>query len=148
MAPQPGHLTPAERVSAQMHKLEVETFARVVFKDITNEIEKLLKTSGIQNGVCHIAVLHTTAAILVNENDDPAFTKDLDEFLTRLAPRDSEYHHSDGNCDAHLKASLIGSSKSLLVENGQLALGRWQGIYLCEFDGPRRRSLRIKIVAD
>jgi len=131
-----------------MHKLEVETFTRVAFKDMTNEIEKLVTSSGVQNGVCHIAVLHTTAAILVNENDDPAFTKDLDEFLARLAPRERGYHHSDGNCDAHLKASLMGSSKSLLVENGQLVLGRWQGIYLCEFDGPRRRSLRIKIVAD
>lgn len=148
MAPQLGHLTPVERPPAQMHKVDVETLARLAFKDITGEAERLVKASGIQNGVCHIAVLHTTAAILVNENDDPAFTKDLDEFLTRLAPRDREYHHSDGNCDAHLKASLIGSSKTLLVENGHLVLGRWQGIYLCEFDGPRRRSLRIKIVPD
>ncbi len=131
-----------------MYKLEVETLARIAFKDITAEIEKWVGSSGVQNGVCHIFVMHTTAAILINENDDPAFAKDLNNFLTRLAPRDQEYHHSDGNCDAHLKASLIGCAKSMLVENGRLVLGRWQGIYLCEFDGPRRRDLRIKIVAD
>ena len=84
----------------------------------------------------------------MNENDDPAFTKDLGDFLAKLAPRDQAYHHNDGNCDAHLTASLIGCSKTLLIENARLVLGRWQGIYLCEFDGPRRRELRVKIVSD
>jgi secondary thiamine-phosphate synthase enzyme len=91
-----------------------------------------------------VFVPHTTAAILINENDDPALQKDLDNFLKQLAPRDKDYHHNDGNCDAHLKASVIGCSKSLLIENGRLVLGRWQGVFFCEFDGPRRRDLRIK----
>ncbi|HLY63632.1 MAG TPA: secondary thiamine-phosphate synthase enzyme YjbQ [Terriglobia bacterium] len=148
MVTQQAKLTPAEKPPSRHHKLEVETLTRETFKDITPEIEKLVESSGIREGVCHIFVMHTTAAVLINENDDPAFTRDLSEFLARLAPRDHRYHHNDGNCDAHLKASLIGSSKTLLVESGRLVLGRWQGIYLAEFDGPRRRGLRVKIVAD
>ncbi|HEV2351924.1 MAG TPA: secondary thiamine-phosphate synthase enzyme YjbQ [Terriglobia bacterium] len=148
MVPQSGSLAHTETAASRYHKLEVETLAREAFEDITPEIEKLVGSSGVREGVCHICVMHTTAAVLVNENDDPAFTKDLNDFLARLAPRDHRYHHNDGNCDAHLKASLIGSSKTLLAENGHLLLGRWQGIYLAEFDGPRRRRLRVKIVAD
>lgn len=140
--------SPALRPPARLYKLDVETLARETFKDITGEIEKLVGSSGIHEGLCHIFAMHTTAAILINENDDPAFTKDLSDFLARLAPRNQPYLHNDGNCDAHLKASLIGSSKTLLVESGRLLLGRWQGIYLAEFDGPRRRTLKVKIVAD
>ncbi|HLW79088.1 MAG TPA: secondary thiamine-phosphate synthase enzyme YjbQ, partial [Terriglobia bacterium] len=86
--------------------------------------------------------------VLIQENADPALAKDLDRFLTRLAPSDQDYHHDDGNCDSHLKASIIGCSKTLLIEGGRLVLGRWQGVFFCEFDGPRRRELRIKVVAD
>ena len=111
-------------------------------------MQKHVTESGVQSGVCFLFVSHTTAAILINENDDPALHKDLDHFLKTLAPRDNNYHHNDGNCDAHLKAALIGNSKSLLVDGGRLVLGRWQGIFLCDFDGPRRRELRIKVVAD
>ena len=99
-------------------------------------------------GTCLLFVPHTTAAILINENEDPALRKDLDEFLRTVLPRDGNYHHNDGNCDAHLKASVIGSSKTLLIESGRLVLGRWQGVFLCEFDGPRRRELLVKVVAD
>ena len=91
---------------------------------------------------------HTSAAVLVQENDDPALQTDLDQFLKQLAPRDKEYRHNDGNCDAHLKASLLGCSKTLLIEKGRLVLGRWQGVFFCEFDGPRRRELRVKIIPD
>ena len=147
MAVQPGRITPTGRPQPRFHKLEFETFARIQFKDITRDIGELVASSGVQNGFCHVFVMHTTAAILINENDDPAFTRDLGDFLARLAPPDKTYHHNDGNCDSHLKASLIGCTKTLLVENGHLTLGRWQGIYLCEFDGPRRRELRVKIVA-
>lgn len=128
--------------------MEVETRSRVEFKDITADLEKLVAQSGVQSGTCFVFVPHTTAAVLINENDDPALARDLDEFLKQLAPRERDYHHNDGNCDAHLKASLIGNSKCLLIENGRLILGRWQGVFLCEFDGPRRRALRVKIVAD
>jgi len=148
MAAQLGKTAQAAGPQSVIHRLEVETLAHVQFKDITSIIQELVASSGVQGGLCHIFVMHTTAAILINENDDPAFTRDLDDFLARLAPPDKTYLHNDGNCDSHLKASLIGGTKTLLVENGHLALGRWQGIYLCEFDGPRRRELRVKIVAD
>ena len=128
--------------------LQVVSRARVEFKDITRLVQELIAESGVQSGTCHLFIPHTTAAILINENDDPALQKDLDDFLRQLAPREKNYHHNDGNCDAHLKAAVIGCSKALLIENGHLVLGTWQGVFFCEFDGPRRRNLRVKIVAD
>jgi len=121
---------------------------RVEFKDITSLVQNVVAESQVQDGTCFLVVPHTTAAILINENDDSALQKDLDNFLKTLAPPDRSYHHNDGNCDSHLKAALIGNSKCLLVEGGRLMLGRWQGVFLCEFDGPRRRELRIKVVSD
>jgi secondary thiamine-phosphate synthase enzyme len=132
--------------ASTLHALRVETIGRVEFKDITGIIQKAVDSSGVPSGVCYVFVPHTTAAILINENDDPALQKDLDRFLKELAPQDRDYLHNDGNCDAHLKAALIGCSKCLLVENGRLVLGRWQGVYFCEFDGPRRRDLCVKII--
>ena len=128
--------------------VQLEARARVEFLDITARLQKLVDESGVVNGVCHLFVPHTTAALLVNENDDPALQNDMDQFLARLAPVGGEYHHNDGNCDAHLKASLIGNSKTLLVEDRRVVLGRWQGVFFCEFDGPRRRELRVKSVSD
>lgn len=133
---------------ARSHALQVETRSRVEFKDLTALLQKLIAESGIQSGTCFVFVPHTTAAVLINENDDPALAKDFDRFLAELAPQDRDYCHNDGNCDAHLKAAVIGNSKCLLVEGGRLVLGRWQGVYFCEFDGPRRRDLRVKIVPD
>jgi secondary thiamine-phosphate synthase enzyme len=134
--------------SAGMHSLQVETHARIEFQDLTPVIQRVVEESQVDNGLCHIFVPHTTAALLINENDDRALHKDLDNFLKELAPRDREYFHNDGNCDAHLKASLIGCSKTLFIEKGRLLLGQWQGIYFCEFDGPRRRNLKVKVVSD
>ncbi len=143
-----GKALSVQRTLAPLNIAHVETHARVEFKDITELVQKVVTESGTQSGVCFLFVPHTTAAILINENDDPALQKDLDNFLKSLAPRDSNYQHNDGNCDAHLKAAVIGNSKSLLVEVGRLVLGRWQGVFLCDFDGPRRRELRIKVVPD
>lgn len=126
----------------------IETRARVEFKDVTETVQALVAESGAASGVCYLFVPHTTAAVLINENDDPSLESDIDDFLKRLAPAGMPYHHNDGNCDAHLKAALIGSSKTLLFEGGRLILGRWQGVFLCEFDGPRRRELCLKIVPD
>lgn len=137
-----------QRLQARTNTTQIETHARVEFKDITGIIQKVVAESGVQSGVCHVFAPHTTAAILVQENDDPALQKDLANFLEHLAPRGKEYHHSDGNCDAHLKGAVIGCSKTLLIENGRLVLGRWQGVFYCEFDGPRRRELRVKVVPD
>jgi secondary thiamine-phosphate synthase enzyme len=149
MAAETGRIVPAAAKSAAFrHALQLETNSRVDFKDITERLHKLVEESGIENGSCVVFTPHTTAAILINENDDSALRTDFDDFLNRLAPRNADYHHNDGNCDAHLKAAVIGCSKTLLVENRRLVLGRWQGVYFCEFDGPRRRELRVKIVAD
>jgi secondary thiamine-phosphate synthase enzyme len=133
---------------ARSHSLQVVTRSRTEFKDITGSIQRLITESNFQQGTCIVFVPHTTAAVLVNENADPNLLRDLDDFLRRLAPHDRDYRHNDGNCDAHLKASVIGTSKSLLFENGTLVLGTWQGVFFCEFDGPRRRDLRVKIIPD
>ncbi len=143
-----GKAVPVGRPAAHAHTVQLETHSRVEFLDITARLKKFVEESGVVNGVCHVFVPHTTAAILINENDDPALQKDFDQFLARLAPVRDDYHHNDGNCDAHLKAALIGNSKTLLIEDRRLVLGRWQGVFFCEFDGPRRRDLRVKIVSD
>ncbi len=148
MAGEAGKALSGARPAAAARSLPVETRERVEFKDITGLVQDLVNESGVRSGTCFVFVPHTTAAILINENDDPALQKDLDAFLKQLAPSDRPYEHSDGNCDAHLKAAIIGNSKALLVENGRLVLGRWQGVFFCEFDGPRRRTLRVKVVAD
>ncbi len=137
-----------DTTKSHSHVVQVETILRVEFKDITNLLQGLIAESGVRSGLCHLFVPHTTAGLLINENDDPALQRDLSDFLKQLAPQDRIYHHNDGNCDAHLKAALMGASKSLLIENGGLVLGRWQGVFFCEFDGPRRRDLRVKIVSD
>ncbi|HUU12531.1 MAG TPA: secondary thiamine-phosphate synthase enzyme YjbQ [Terriglobia bacterium] len=148
MAAETGKDSTERQGKTRSHALQVETRSRVEFKDITGVIQKLITESKVEQGTCIVFVPHTTAAVLVNENADPALLKDLDGFLKQLAPRDRDYEHNDGNCDAHLKASIIGTSKSLFFENGRLVLGRWQGIFFCEFDGPRRRDLRVKIIPD
>jgi secondary thiamine-phosphate synthase enzyme len=148
MASESSKAGTGETARSHSQVVQVETLLRVEFKDITSLLQGLVAESGVRSGVCHLFVPHTTAGILVNENDDPALQRDLASFLNRLAPQDRIYHHNDGNCDAHLKAALLGVSKSLLIENGSLVLGRWQGVFFCEFDGPRRRDLRVKIVSD
>lgn len=148
MALEVGKVVPVERPRSRQQVARIETRSRVEFKDITDSVQGFIAGSGVQSGVCHVFVPHTTAAVLIQENADPALAKDLDRFLTQLAPADRDYHHNDGNCDSHLKASIIGCSKTLLIEGGRLALGRWQGVFFCEFDGPRHRELRIKVVPD
>ena len=148
MASESGKTGTGETTKSRSQVVQVETLLRVEFKDITSLLQGLIAESGVRSGVCHLFVPHTTAAILINENDDPALQRDLANFLKQLAPQDHIYHHSDGNCDAHLKAAFIGGTKTLLIENTRLLLGRWQGVLFCEFDGPRRRDLRVKIVSD
>jgi secondary thiamine-phosphate synthase enzyme len=148
MTSEVGKGVASEKPQTRSHLLQVETRSRVEFKEITETLQKLISESGVLQGTCFVFVPHTTAAVLINENYDQGLQKDWDEFLNRLAPRDRDYHHDDGNCDSHLKAALIGNSKSLFIEHGRLVLGRWQGVFLCDFDGPRRREVRVKIVAD
>ncbi|MCS7175329.1 secondary thiamine-phosphate synthase enzyme YjbQ [Pseudothermotoga sp.] len=112
--------------------------------DITDQIQKLISDSGLKNGVCFIFVPHTTAAITINEGADSSVRFDIIEKLSRLVPADGNYRHLEGNADAHIKASLIGSSVMVLVNDGELALGTWQRIFFCEFDGPRARQIFVQ----
>jgi len=127
-------------------KIEINTNKQTEFVDITTQVQKKISQSEISDGVCVVFVPHTTAGITINENADPDVVQDILMILNKKIPMgDSGYRHSEGNSAAHIKASLIGSSVSVIVENRKLQLGRWQGIYFCEFDGPRKREIWIKI---
>ncbi|HEX3048097.1 MAG TPA: secondary thiamine-phosphate synthase enzyme YjbQ [Bacillota bacterium] len=121
----------------------VATRERVQLVDVTLLVAQELKKAKIRDGICHLFVPHTTAGITINENADPDVVADMIRTLERLIPREGDYRHQEGNSDAHLKASLVGFSCEVPIVGGNLALGTWQGIYFCEFDGPRRRRLKI-----
>ena len=128
-----------------MDTFEVQTQQRNEFIDITDRVQHHLKRRSIRQGVCVVYCPHTTAAITVNENADPDVVHDMLLWLNRTIPKDQPgFRHNEGNSDSHLKASLVGPSVTLLVENGELVLGRWQGIYFCEFDGPRTRRVHVQ----
>ena len=126
----------------------VKTGARTEIKDITAEINRLIQRAGVENGLCCLYVPHTTAGILVNESADPDVAVDIGNALDRLVPRDAGYRHYEGNADSHVKSSLVGVSETIPIEGGRLALGRWQGVFFCEFDGPRQRQVKVKILPD
>jgi secondary thiamine-phosphate synthase enzyme len=128
--------------------LEIKSRARTEFINITPELQEMVEISGIRNGLCHLFVLHTTAAVTINEGADPAVQRDITAFLNKLVPSDVYFTHTEGNSDAHIKSSLMGASQTILVEGGKLVLGTWQAVYLCEFDGPRTRKVAVKIVPD
>jgi secondary thiamine-phosphate synthase enzyme len=113
--------------------------------DITSSIQKEISKSGVKEGVCIIYVPHTTAGMTINEGADPAVCDDIMAKLNELVPPNAGYRHREGNADSHIKASLLGSSVSVLVENGSLVLGTWQKIFFCEFDGPRSRRVYLKV---
>jgi len=127
--------------------LEVKSRARSEFVDITAEVQELVRISGIKSGVCNVFVLHTTAGITVNEGADPAVKRDIAAFLDRRVPAGSDYTHAEGNSDAHIKSTLVGTSATIPVDGGKLLLGTWQSLYLCEFDGPRQRRVSVKLIA-
>lgn len=130
-----------------MTKLKVKTEKREALYDITSEIQRAMDTSDVSEGICHIHVPHTTAAVLVQEVDDPAIRRDIVTHFRRLFPREAPYEHNDGNADAHMKASVIGNTATVFIERGKLCLGTWQGIFFCEFDGPRTREVWIRVQA-
>lgn len=129
-----------------MNTIEIRTRAKEGFVDLTDEVGRIVAASGVASGVCVVAAPHTTAGITVNENADPDVRADLLMALRRLVPDTLPYTHGEGNSPAHVKASLVGSSVTLIVEGGQIQLGTWQGIFFCEFDGPRTRRVWIQIV--
>ena len=129
-----------------MNTIEIRTGKQEDFVDLTAEIALLTKASGIGRGLCVVTVPHTTAGITVNENADPDVRADLAMTLRRIVPDALPYTHAEGNAPAHVKAALVGSSVTLVVEGGQLRLGTWQGIFFCEFDGPRKRQAWVQFV--
>ena len=129
-----------------MKTVSVKTSNRYELIDITRLINQIVRESKIKNGLAFCFIPHTTAAITINENADPDVKRDLLYKLEKEIPQVDGYHHAEGNSDAHLKASLFGFSEQVLIENGQLVLGTWQGIYFCEFDGPRTRKLIVRII--
>jgi secondary thiamine-phosphate synthase enzyme len=129
-------------------QLEINTRSTAELVDITAEVQQTVKEKGMQSGVCHVFVPHTTAGLTLNENWDPSVRADILMELGKIVPLRDNYRHAEGNSAAHIKASLMGASQTILVEDGRLVLGTWQGIYLAEFDGPRRRRVLVKLVGD
>jgi len=133
---------------AKIETLRVHTDRRTQLVDVTNEVQSLVTKSGVQHGICHVYVPHTTAGVTINEHADPDVASDFEGILDRLIPKRGAYRHAEGNSDAHAKTILTGTSQHIFIEQGRLVLGRWQGIFLCEYDGPRERAMHVKIVAD
>lgn len=131
-----------------IRQLRVQTKSRTEFVDITQGIQRLVGESGVRSGVCHIYVPHTTSGITINENTDPNVGRDILKELNKVIPFDDQYSHGEGNSAAHIKSTLVGVSKSVLVEEGRLALGTWQAIFYCEFDGPRDRRVFVKVMKE
>jgi len=132
----------------RVHTLKLETESQMEMIDVTAGVRRMVKETGVATGVCHLFVPHTTAAITINENTDPNVRKDMLNELLKTVPLHDEYLHAEGNAAAHILSSLLGPSESVFVENGKLVLGTWQAIYFCEFDGPRARTVLLRVTAD
>ena len=131
-----------------MQTIHVKTKRRTQLVDITNEVQRVVGASGVKSGTCLLYVPHTTAGILINEHADPDVASDAEGALNRLIPFEGPYRHAEGNSDSHVKSMLSGMNQFVFVHDGKLALGRWQGVFLAEFDGPRERQLYIKVLPD
>jgi secondary thiamine-phosphate synthase enzyme len=124
----------------------VRTGAREEMVDVTSQVAACVRESGVADGACLVYVSHTTAGVTINENADPSVRRDILTTLRRLVPHQGDYTHGEGNSDAHVKTSLMGSSAWIPVSGGKLALGTWQGVFFCEFDGPRTRTVRVQVI--
>ena len=129
-------------------KLSVSTTQHTQMLDITDRIRKAVEDSGIRDGICTVFIPHTTAAVTINENADPDVVRDFTTEINKLVPWEDGYRHMEGNSAAHLKASMIGFSQQIIIDGGRLLLGTWQGVWFCEYDGPRRRSVYVKLMGD
>jgi secondary thiamine-phosphate synthase enzyme len=130
-----------------IHTLSVRTSRRLEMVDLTGQIQELVRQSGVEEGVCHVFAAHTTAGLTINENADPSVQADILMILNKIISDREAYRHREGNAPAHIKTSLMGPNLTVLVSNRSLVLGTWQGVFLCEFDGPRTRQVHVKIMA-
>jgi secondary thiamine-phosphate synthase enzyme len=126
-------------------ELSVKTENQVEFIDITNEIQNKVRNSEVKNGMLYIHIPHTTAAVTINENADPDVKSDIKKEINKMIPFNDNYAHLEGNSAAHIKSSLFGVDQNIIIKNNKLLLGTWQGIYFCEFDGPRTRKVYLKL---
>ncbi|MGA2429516.1 MAG: secondary thiamine-phosphate synthase enzyme YjbQ [Candidatus Acidiferrum sp.] len=131
-----------------METLRVKTRRRTQLVDVTELVEREVGESGVDSGVCYVYVPHSTAGVMINEHADPDVASDLEGIFDRLVPHAGPYRHAEGNTDSHAKTVMVGTSQVVFVEKGKLALGTWQGVFLCEFDGPRERKIWVKVVGD
>jgi secondary thiamine-phosphate synthase enzyme len=129
-------------------KISIKTNNKVEFIDITKDVQNVVKETEFESGLLQIHIPHTTAAVTINENADPAVTADIKKEINKIIPFEDSYEHLEGNSAAHIKSSLFGVDQSIIVKNKKLLLGTWQGIYFCEFDGPRSRNIYLKIIKD
>jgi secondary thiamine-phosphate synthase enzyme len=127
---------------------QVRTSTQTEFIDITSSVREAVKKTGVEDGICIVFIPHTTAAVTINENADPSVVQDIIMELNKIVPLKDQYRHLEGNSPAHIKASLVGCSQIVFVESGKLVLGTWQGIFFCEFDGPRNRQVHVKVISD
>jgi secondary thiamine-phosphate synthase enzyme len=136
-----------EAWGAVLHQqLTVKSRKKAEVIDVTERVQEFVRASGVKSGLCQVYVAHTTAGVFINENADPDVMDDFLKTLDRLVPWEHGYRHAEGNAAAHIKATLVGTAQTVPVEEGRLALGRWQGIYFAEFDGPRERQLRVTVI--
>ncbi len=131
---------------SKVYSFRVTSSEHTCMIDITRQVNNILKERGIKRGVCYVFIPHTTAAVTINENADPDVVRDILMELDKIVPLSDDYHHYEGNSAAHIKSSMMGFSETILVEEGALLLGTWQGIYFTEFDGPRNRTVYVKII--
>lgn len=131
-----------------MEVVQVKTVRRTQLVDVTSEVKRAVENLGVASGVCYVYVPHTTAGVMINEHFDPDVAADLEGVFEKLVPRVGPYRHAEGNSDSHAKAALAGTSAMIFVEEGKLVLGRWQGVFFCEFDGPRERKMWVKIIGE
>ncbi|MEK6744797.1 MAG: secondary thiamine-phosphate synthase enzyme YjbQ [Nitrospirota bacterium] len=131
-----------------IRQLRVKTNAKTELVDITQGVQRLVTESGIRSGLCYVYVPHTTSGITINENTDPNVGRDILKELNKVIPFDDNYGHHEGNSAAHIKSTIVGVSKAVMVDEGRLALGTWQSIFYCEFDGPRDRRVYVKVMKD
>jgi secondary thiamine-phosphate synthase enzyme len=126
--------------------INVRSRSRIEFIDITSMVQDVVKDAKVKKGLCHLFVPHTTAGITINEGADPSVQRDIQNSLSRLIPHEMNYFHREGNADAHIKSTLVGSSVQVIIDEGKLLLGTWQAIFFCDFDGPRHRRIAIQFI--
>ncbi len=130
-----------------MKTINIKTSRRVEMVDITPDVESVVRDSGVEDGICVLFCPHTTAGLTINENADPSVAVDISEHLSEIVPHNKNYKHLEGNADSHIKSVIVGQTLTLIIHKGKPVLGTWQGIFFCEFDGPRSRKVFVKIVS-